>query len=139
MFQRILVPIDFSEKNQRTVEIARELATINQGAVYLLHVIEMIADSSFEEFRDFYLNLEREANQKMETLRTAFDASAVKLEHTIVYGDRVNEIVRIAEEYAADLIVMNSHRLDLSDPTSSVSTISYKVSVLANCPVLLVK
>lgn len=139
MFQRILVPVDFSEKNQRSLEIALNLAATNQGTIYLLHVIEMIADSSFEEFRDFYQNLEHEASQKMAALQTEAKASTIKIDHAIVFGDRVNEIVRIAEEQAADLIVMNSHRIDLNDPATSLSTISYKVSVLANCPVLLVK
>ncbi|MFN8440176.1 MAG: universal stress protein [Caldilineaceae bacterium] len=139
MFQRILVPVDFSEKNQRSLEIAHHLAATNQGTIYLLHIIEMIADSSFEEFRDFYQNLEHEASRKMAAWQTEFATSTIKIDHAIVFGDRVTEIVRIAEEQAADLIVMNSHRIDRNDPAASLSTISYKVSVLANCPVLLVK
>ena len=139
MFQHIVVPVDFSEKNQRSMEIALDLAATTGGTVYLVHVIEMIADTSFDEFRDFYQGIEQEAMQKMETLRTHFSGKAAQIDQTITYGDRVSEIVRIATEQSADLIVMNSHRIDLNDPASSLSTISYKTTVLANCPVLLVK
>lgn len=139
MFQRILVPVDFSEQNQRSLEIAVEIAARAGGTVYLLHVIEMIADTSFEDFRDFYLSIEREAAQKMEQLRQRIAENAANLDHAILYGNRVRDILRVADEQSADLIIMNSHRIDLSDPTKSWGTISYKVSMLANCPVMLVK
>ena len=139
MFQRILVPVDFSEQNQRSVEIAVELATAAGGTVHLLHIIEMIADSSMEEFGDFYATIEREANQKMELLLASHKATPIQIESMVRYGNRVLEIVQIANEQTFDLIVMNSHRVDLNNPTANLGTISYKVSMLATSPVLLVK
>jgi len=59
--------------------------------------------------------------------------------HHIAYGDRLQEIVKFSEEQSADPIVMRSHRIDPANPTQGWGTISYKVSVLAQCPVLLVK
>lgn len=139
MFQRILVPVDFSEKNDRSLEIALHMAKATSGTVYLLHVIELIADTSFEEFSDFYSAIEREAAQKMEQLYARFKTDNTQIEHAVIYGNRVPDIIRMANEHEVDLIIMNSHRIDMSEPTASWGTISYKVSVLANCPVMLVK
>ena len=48
-------------------------------------------------------------------------------------------LVRFAEEQNVDLIVINSHKIEWDEPTQGLGTISYKVSILADCPVLLVK
>ena len=45
-------------------------------------------------------------------------------------------LVRFAVEKEVDLIVLASHRIDLSRPGYGWSTLSYKIGVLAPCPVL---
>ena len=54
-------------------------------------------------------------------------------------GNRAPEIVRYAGEIGVDLIVLKSHRIDLENPSAGWGTVSYKVGILAQCPVLLVK
>ncbi len=44
-----------------------------------------------------------------------------------------------AAEEDSDLIILSSHRIDLENPGSSWTTLSYKVAILAQRPVLLVK
>ena len=44
-----------------------------------------------------------------------------------------------ANDRQADLIVMSSHRVDLEAAVQSIGTLSYQVSILCDCPVLLVK
>ncbi len=48
MFQHVLVPVDFTEKNRRALEIAINLAQIGAGTVSMLHVIELIVDTPVE-------------------------------------------------------------------------------------------
>lgn len=149
MFQHILVPVDFTEKNRRALDIAINLARVGQGTVSVLHVIELIFDTPVEESTAFYSKLEKQAAQKMKALLAPYTATShataqtretgVKLEQKIIYGSRVQAITHFAQEQAIDLIVMNSHKIDLNEPTHGWGTISYKVSVLADCPVLLVK
>jgi hypothetical protein len=43
MFQHILVPIDLSARNERTLHIALGIARIQQSLVTLLHLIQGIA------------------------------------------------------------------------------------------------
>jgi nucleotide-binding universal stress UspA family protein len=56
-----------------------------------------------------------------------------------VFGSRAHEIVRYATEVGVDLIVLTSHRIDLHHPSAGWGTVSYKVGILSQCPVLLVK
>jgi universal stress protein A len=139
MFQHILVPTDFSENSGRTLEIAVNIAKLSQGRVSLLHVIKTIPNATFDEFADFYKKLERRAEQEMNQLLKPYHRSPVKVESNILYGNRVQEILRFTTDQNVDLIVMDSHRIDLTNPGHGWGTISYKVSMLAQCPIMLIK
>jgi universal stress protein A len=75
----------------------------------------------------------------MNQLLKPYHRSPVKVESNILYGNRVQEILRFATDHNIDLIVMDSHRIDLVNPGHGWGTISYKVSVLAQCPIMLIK
>jgi nucleotide-binding universal stress UspA family protein len=137
MFRRILVPVDFTRKNVRTVKVAAKMAAQLGAAVTLLHVIERVDDGDDGALKGFYRELEKNAREKMGTLLGS--AGRVPARAEIVYGNRVNEILRFATEDKTDLIVMGSHRVALKHPGENWGTISYKIGILARCPVLLVK
>jgi nucleotide-binding universal stress UspA family protein len=139
MFRSILVPTDFAAHSPRALAIAIDLARAAHGKVHLLHVIETIADSSYDEFEPFYDRLDQRAREELAQLAAAHSGSAVSVETRVVFGNRTREILRAAGELAVDLIVLASHRVDLNDPTTGWGTISYKVGVFSPCPVLLVK
>ena len=139
MFQHILVPTDFSENSGRTLEIAVNMAKHSQGQVSLLHVIKLIPNTTFDEFADFYQKLEDRAQQELKKLIKPYQHGPVKVEPNLLYGDRVQEILRFTTDQNIDLIVMDSHRIDLANPAQGWGTISYKVSVLAQCPIMLIK
>jgi nucleotide-binding universal stress UspA family protein len=67
MFERILVPVDFTDKNRDAVERARDLVR-TEGELTLLHVIEELADIPFEELEDFYRRLEERAVRRLKEL-----------------------------------------------------------------------
>ena len=102
-------------------------------------MIEIIADTSFDEYKGFYAQLEGRAEKSMDALAASYGGGHVKIERQILYGNRVREILKFAAEHQIDLIIMNSHRVDLEDPVQGWGTISYKIGVLAQCPVMLVK
>ena len=116
MFQHILVPVDLSPKNKQTLEIAIKVASLGTGQVTLLHVIELIVDARFEEFKDFYSQLQQKAQQGMEEMVAPYAESPVKIEQVIVFGNRAEEILKFVQSGKVDLIVMNSHKVNLSDP-----------------------
>ena len=138
MFQHVLVPVDLSSKNKQALEIAVKVASLEEGKVTLLHVIELIADTSFEEFGDFYTKLEQKAQEEMEKMVAPYE-SELTIERIIVFGNRTEEILKFAESQTVDLMVMNAHKVNLSDPAQGWGTLSYKIGILAQCPVMLVK
>jgi nucleotide-binding universal stress UspA family protein len=126
---RILVPTDFSEPSLTAVRSGIELATTGGGIVFLLHVVEGasvrcytvgerplflkdIIDPGGEYVRSrFNQKLIRrdfceEAHWKLDALVPPGCRSRV---HTVVTaGKVVDEIVRVAEEQCADLILLGA-------------------------------
>lgn len=138
MFKHILVPTDFSDADSHALDIAVRLCSIERGKIELLHVIEVIANTTFEEFEEFYTVLEKRAFEDMNGMMAQF-RERVEIVPKVVYGNRAQEILRFAHENTIDLIVMKSHRIDVEDRAQGWGTISYKVGILAQCPVMLVK
>jgi universal stress protein A len=139
MFQKILVPVDLSDRHQAAIDIAADLASESGGEVTLLHVIEVIPGLWEEVEQSFYTRVERMARDHMAKLGRPLQERMVPRREEIVYGNRAREIVRYAVEMGVDLIVLTSHRIGVEDPGAGWGTVSYKVSILAQCPVLLVK
>jgi nucleotide-binding universal stress UspA family protein len=139
VFKNILVPVDLTDAHQPVLEIASRLAKENDGEVTLLHVVEVIAEVCAEEDRGFYTRLEQTARDHLARLGHYVAERGVPRREEVVFGHRAPEIVRYAGEVGADLIVLKSHRIDLQNPSAGWGTVSYKVGILAQCPVLLVK
>ena len=139
MFKNILIPVDLTDVHQPALDIAARLAKGNDGEVTLLHVIEVIAEMWAAEDRDFYTRLEQRARDYLARLGHALETRGVPRREEVVFGSRAPEIVRYAMETGIDLIVLTSHRIDLQHPSAGWGTVSYKVGILAQCPVLLVK
>ena len=139
MFKDILVPTDLSERTDHALKIAAQMAGRNHSRVHLLHVIETLEDVEFDELKDFYLKLERRAVNAMEKMSAVYREAEIVVESHISYGKRAPGILKYVEENRVDLIVMNSHKIDLEHPSGGWGTISYKVGILAACPVMLVK
>jgi nucleotide-binding universal stress UspA family protein len=138
VFRRILVPVDLTDKNRQAVEWAGRLAEWGDALVTLLHVIEPL-DLPFEELEDFYEELEGRAADAMQVMAEALLEAGVAHRQQVVYGDRARQIVDFATSNDIDLIVLSSHRQDLDEPTRNLGTLSHKVAILAQTPVLLIR
>lgn len=136
MFRQILIPTDFTEKLAGPLEMASDLARKYKSTIHLLHVIEIIPESTFEEFEEFYKKLEKKAQSQM---RNIISQNTGKLLHHITYGNRVEEILKFIKQYEIDLVIMNSHKAEKKNPLRDWGTISYRVALLSESPVMLVK
>ncbi|MDY0041936.1 MAG: universal stress protein [Desulforhabdus sp.] len=139
MFKHILVPTDLTERTNEALDVAVKLAMQSASRLTLLHIIETIEDAEFEEFEDFYAKLNRRAQKIMQQLANRYAEEALSIAREISYGKRVVEIVRFAQANDIDLIVLNSHKVEAEETVQGWGTISYKVGILARCPVMLVK
>ena len=141
-FQHILVPVDFTPKNQPALEIAFEQALHNESRVTLLHVIEIIDTGEGEvddELKEFYERLQQRAWTELDAMAQRFAETSIAVDQKVRMGRRPYEVVKFANEHDVDLIVMSSHTVDPERPVQSLGTVSYQVSVLCSCPVMLVK
>ncbi len=141
-FQNILVPVDFAKKNWAALDVVFETAVHNEAAVTLLHVIEEIDDGEFEDdpdVKEFYGRMEERSNRELETMSQRFVEAGIDTRSKVRFGKRVVEIVKYSADHSTDLIVMSSHPLADRNPAASVVTLSYQVSLLCECPILLVK
>jgi nucleotide-binding universal stress UspA family protein len=138
MFQRILVPVDLTDRHGPTLELAARLAS-SGGEVIVLHVIEVVRGLTREEDSGFYRRLEEKGKRHVDKLVEALRAKQVTARGQVLYGDRVGEIVGFASREKADLVTLASHAADLARPWTGLGSLSYQVGHLAACPVLLVK
>ncbi|HOG16401.1 MAG: universal stress protein UspE [Syntrophaceae bacterium PtaU1.Bin231] len=139
MFQHILVPVDFSNKNKKAIDVAMRMAACSGASLTLLHVIQTVADVEFSELESFYRKMEKRAERALDKLAASSKKTSVSVRKEIIFGDRVKEILKYVTARKVDVVVMNSHRIDPKDLTQGWGTISYKVVLLCPSPVMLVK
>lgn len=139
MFKHILIPVSRVAEVEKALELAADMLMKEAGEITLLHVIELIQDMPYEEFKSFYDGLEGQGQEDLKAAQRKYEERGIEINTRIVFGQRVKEILGYAERERVDLIVLQSHPIDLTDPTKGWGTISYRVAILSRCPVMLVK
>ena len=142
LFQRILVPFDFSRLAEQGVEYAEEMAERHDARLDILHVVEEPAFPSFFKLGAMRIygmvpNQEKVAWTALEK-RFGNPEEQPNLEFHVTKGKADVEIVRFAGEHKNDLIVMTSHGLTGLQHVL-LGSVAEKVVKLAPCPVLVVK
>jgi nucleotide-binding universal stress UspA family protein len=138
MFKHIVIPLDLTDKHQAAVDRAAGLAP-KGGELTLLHVIEAIPGLPDEELEGFYHRIEQKANRHLEAIGQQLTARHIPWHAKVVVGSRVQEIVQYAAQQQSDLIVLTAPQVDPANPATGWASLSWKIAMLASCPVLLVK
>jgi nucleotide-binding universal stress UspA family protein len=139
VLKNILVALDGSEIAERVIQTLENLALSKDAKVILCHVfptpeseMELPADSSQPESPTFsYFQLEKQLQSYQEKL-------SVTNELELVTGDPAEEIIRLANIYKTDLIVIGSRGL-IGMKRIVQRSVSSQVVEEANCSVLVVK
>ena len=139
MLKHILLPVDLTDKHQKAVAAAADLAAQFGAEVTLLHVIEVIPGIAQEEEKDFYKRLERIARKHLERFSAGLTERQVTCRGEVLLGNRTVEVVRHAQERGVDLIILTAPVPDPANPQLTWGSLSYRIGILARCPVLLVK
>ena len=138
MYEKVLVAIDRSENSKRALTAARQLASLSDGEVRILHLRQqeviprmgLVADESPEEA---HLWLESAVDE----LRNAGVKVTGEARNTI-YGQAAREIAADATLHGAGVIVMGSRgRSDLTG--LFLGSTAHKVIHLTDRPVLIVR
>jgi nucleotide-binding universal stress UspA family protein len=139
MFKKIVLPVDLTDKHQQALDVAAELAGQSGGEVTLLHVIETIPGLTMDEEKEFYDRLERNARTHLDRLGNRLAKRKIAWRAKILYGQRAPECVNYAAEAATELIILTAPRIDPSAPSSGWGSMSFKIGILSQCPILMVK
>jgi nucleotide-binding universal stress UspA family protein len=139
-FERILVPVDFSEYSQAAIRYAEELAGRYEASLQLLHVVEV------PTYPYFYVPPEEEyvesrkdrAGQALNELASEVLITPVSCSTHVRNGRAASEIVRFGEENDSDLLVITTHGLSGLDRLLMGST-AEEVLSRVSMPVLTVK
>lgn len=111
-YSRLLVAIDFSDADKQVLERARQLAGQHPSGITLLHVVEYMPMAYVDEIPplesvEFSKALEQGALKNLRALQD--ELQPLETEVQVVTGIAKHEVVRVAEEIGADLIVIGSH------------------------------
>jgi nucleotide-binding universal stress UspA family protein len=129
-----------TDRTDKAVQMAGIIAAADGACVTLVHVIDTIDGLRPDELKRIHQRLHRKARGAMSALaRRAPTGAANAPSNAVAFGRRAEQIVEYAVANTVDLIVLASHRVNLSLINRDWGSISYKVGILAQCPVLLVK
>ncbi|HEX5708679.1 MAG TPA: universal stress protein [Pyrinomonadaceae bacterium] len=141
----ILLPTDFSECAAHAVPAAAELARLTGARIVCLHVIEPVVPAvgwtpvaEPLPLADVGAHLEETAARELPRFARSPECEGLEVEEVIARGEAASEIVRVARERGADVIVISSHgrtglgRIIFGSTAESVVR-------HAHCPVLVVK
>ena len=142
LFHRILCAADLTQASQQTLEMALALATENDAQITLLHVMDALSGSNAAALATGVR--EPVARQLVASARDELRKAVPNDVRTFCeVTDRVEtgtpwtEILRVAEQMDAELIVMGAHATGVAGQLLFGSTTNHVVR-RANCPVLII-
>ncbi|MCL2894904.1 universal stress protein [Brenneria tiliae] len=118
MYTTILVPVDIEEDeltSNALVHVVR-LAKISGATVHLFHALpDASAFLSAYSFgiKEFENEAVVKANDKLKALAKTIDLPSSHLSFSVSFGTPRDEVLQLAEEINADLIVVGSRRPDV--------------------------
>jgi len=113
MFQKILVPVDLADPEfvKPALETAVELAKSHDGSVRLINVIPMTPVMLAEYVPpDFDVQQRGSAEEALAIIAAESGLPAGRISSVVRQGGIYHEVLEEAKAFAADMIVMSSHR-----------------------------
>jgi nucleotide-binding universal stress UspA family protein len=145
MFNRILVPTDFSSTSDAALEYARVFAERFGGSLHLLHVVEdqysagpLGGEIYAQQTTATLTTLVQEARERLTHRINALDRSRFGATTEVIVGTAMRTIAEYADDNGYDLIVMGTHgRTGLAHVL--MGSVAEHVVRTATCPVLTVR
>ena len=138
MYRRILVAVENSPADRTILTHVRQLASLTQAEILLVHVADGWAARHFDQ-----LKLRESEEMKidrayLQRIAEELSADSFKVQAELAMGDPATELIRLAEERNVDLIAMSTHgHRVLADLI--LGTTADKVRHRVDIPVLLLK
>jgi len=138
----ILVPIGFSEQSIIALEQAERLATLVDGEITLLSVIETsgLLSRLFGEDDEKYTDMKLELQERLDQLATDVSGRiGLKVNAMATKGKVSQKIVEVAELINAKLIVMGTNGVPPELAKKVIGSNAFRVVTTSPCPVITIK
>jgi universal stress protein A len=108
-YKKILVLLDLTDSSEQIVAAARDMAAHSNAAMVMLHVVEFVPAEPMGETLMPTVQIEEDLEQRAKIKLDELSARLLTHATTRVEaGNKKTEILRVAKEEAADLIVLGS-------------------------------
>jgi nucleotide-binding universal stress UspA family protein len=136
MYKRILVAVENSPADRTILDHVRQLATLTNAEVLLVHVADGFAA---RHFNDLQLRESEEIKADRAYLEgLAASLPGLRVSTELAMGDPANELIRLVDERKADLLAMSTHGHRFLNDLIRGTTVS-KVRHMVKVPVLLLR
>lgn len=119
MYKRILLPLDLDQKSswEKALPVAVEYCQIFGARLHLATVLPEFGTGVVGSYfpPEFEARVRSEAEEKLEALAREHVPGDLETTCHVAHGTIYEEILRLAADIGADLIVMASHRPELKD------------------------
>lgn len=116
LFNKILVPVDFTDRSKKAVEKAGQMASQYDCSIHLLHVINIFPDTALSKFEPLVpipnwlgIDNKKELEFQLATLCESVagnQGKAIDIQYAIVKGSWDEAIIEFANQHTIDLIVV---------------------------------
>jgi nucleotide-binding universal stress UspA family protein len=143
VFSRILVPTDGSEGSIRAARLALEMLRGGSGHLAILFVVDTAVLNELRRFderteAEVESELREHGKRYLDLLAGEAKAAGIDTDISLREGDPFAEIVALARDIDADLIVMG-HVGQRGTRRVLLGSVTQRVLDFAHCPVLVVK
>jgi nucleotide-binding universal stress UspA family protein len=140
---KILIPVDFSAPSKAALAWALDYASHRPAELHVVHVVErhlQLSDLSagFDDLKDELEAIKKQAESQLSELATTDKSSVGTIRQHVATGKPAPEIVRVAKDIYADLIVIGTHGLKGVE-RMIIGSVAEQVVRKASCPVVTVK
>jgi nucleotide-binding universal stress UspA family protein len=139
----VVCATDLSEASRAVVAVAHRLAQQRGARLHLLHVVEnpfhqpWLTGANGIDFAELLRERILSAERQLGTLAVRLQSAAIRPISTVLIGRPADEIVRHAQDYAAELIVIGTHGYG-GMKRVLLGSVADRVVRQATCPVLIV-
>ena len=140
-FHKILIAVDSEPIAVRAVDVGAELASALRAEIALINVVESAlgypADTGGVPPGEILALAKQDAKKLISNLRRHLSAETIVME-LVPVGSPATEIVRAANDWSADMIVLGSHgRKGMQ--RALLGSVAEAVMRQARCPVLVIR
>ncbi len=142
--KKICCPTDFSDPSYEALKTANEMALHFNADLLLVHVVTPIPvipihdDPTSFNLPLYEKEMEVSAAKALNQIQQEKVPAAIRVQTVVVQGDPATRIVQLAEDEAADIIVIATHGFT-GWKKVMFGSVTEKVIRLAHCPVLSIR